>query len=60
MHPGKLKRRLIRGDRNAEIAKRIKGRLTSESSTRLKDRIGLVKDTIKARSGYLLAGLDVL
>src|ERR1700720_1122708 len=62
MHSGKLNRSLIGGDRNAEIAKRIEccGRPDKLWRGRVKNRIVLIQDAIKARRRYLLAGLDVL
>src|SRR6266404_2753705 len=60
MYPGKLDRGLIRRDRSAKITERIKGRLASEDSTRLKDRIGLVQDSVELRGGHLRPGNRVL
>src|SRR5437660_7611795 len=62
MHPGKVNGRLVRGDRNSEITKRIEwySRPDKFWGVRIKDRIGCVQDTIKARRRHLLADLDVL
>src|SRR5437762_3429525 len=62
MHPGKLNRRLIRSYRNAVIAERIEWNSSPDKlwGVWIKDRIGCVQDTIKARSRHLLADLDVL
>src|SRR6266566_4759943 len=60
MHSGKLDRVLIRRDWSAIITERIKRRLASEDSTRLKDRIGLVQDAVKSRGGHLRPGNRIL
>src|SRR2546430_5195237 len=62
MRPGKGDRGLIGGDRNTEITERIKrdGRSDKLRGGRIKDRIGLVQDTIESRDRHLLSGLDVL
>src|SRR6266576_7358938 len=60
MHSGKLDRVLVRRDWSAIITERIKRRLASELSTRLKDRIGLVQDPVESRGGHLRPGNRIL
>ncbi len=60
MDSGKIDRGLVRRDWSAKITERIKGRLASEDSTRLKDRIGLVQDAVEFRGGHLCPGNRIL
>src|SRR5678815_4496858 len=60
MDSGKIDRGLVRRDRNAKIAERIEGRLASEDSTRLKDRIVLIQDAVESRGGHLRPGNRIL
>src|SRR5439155_3372902 len=60
MHSGKLHRGLVRRDWSAIITERIKRRLASDDSTRIKDRIGLVQDSVESRGGHLRPGNRIL
>src|SRR5256886_15238154 len=62
MHSGKLNRGLIRRNWSTVITEWIKGDGRSDELRRgwIKDRIGLIQDSVESRGGHLLSGNRVL